>query len=81
MGLMVMRQNGELLQLTVEQRWESNRYTQSRALPAGYVFRGRLILALADRWSYSRMKERLQAIQCFSVLSVIICASFPGATT
>ena len=55
-----MRQYRELLQLTVEQKAELSRWAQSRTLAAGDVFRSRLILALADGWSYSQIKERLQ---------------------
>ena len=55
-----MRQYRELLQLTVEQKTELSRWAQSRTLAAGDVFRSRLILALADGWSYSQIKERLQ---------------------
>lgn len=55
-----MRQNGDLLQLTEEQRTELSRWAQSRTLAAGDVFRARLILALADGWSYNQIKERLQ---------------------
>src|SRR5262249_42363204 len=39
---------------------ELSRWAQSRTLAAGDVFRARLILALADGWSYSQIKERLQ---------------------
>jgi transposase len=37
-----------------------SRWAQSPTLPAGDVFRARLILALADGWSDSQIKERLQ---------------------
>jgi len=50
----------ELLPLSEGQRCELNRWAQSRTLPAGDVFRARLILALADGWSYSQIKQRLQ---------------------
>lgn len=55
-----MRQYRELLLLTEEQRSELSRWAQSRTLPAGDVFRARLILALADGWSYTQIKARLQ---------------------
>ena len=55
-----MRQNGDLLQLTEDQRTELSRWAQSRTLAAGDVFRARLILALADGWSYNQIKERLR---------------------
>ena len=55
-----MRQNGELLPLTEDQRAELSRWAASRTLAAGDVFRARLILALADGWSYNQIKERLQ---------------------
>ncbi len=50
----------ELLVLTPEQREELGRWAQSRTLPAGDVFRARLILALADGVSYRQIKETLQ---------------------
>src|ERR1700722_18696953 len=55
-----MRQNSDLLQLTEDQRMELSRWAQSRTLASGDVFRARLILALADGWSYNQIKERLQ---------------------
>jgi len=60
MRLIGMRQYRELLPLSEEQRCELNRWAQSRTLPAGDVFRARLILALGDGWSYSQIKQRLQ---------------------
>lgn len=50
----------ELLPITPEQREELNRWAQSRTLPAGDVFRARLILALADGLSYRQIKQNLQ---------------------
>ena len=50
----------ELLSLTPEQREELSRWAQSRSLPAGDVFRGRLILALADGMTYSAIKGTLR---------------------
>ena len=54
-----MRQYRELISLTDEQREELKQWAQSRTLPAGDVFRARLIVALADGWSYSEIKQRL----------------------
>jgi len=45
--------------LSEEQKTELSRIAQSRSLPAGYVFRARLILLLADGASYSSIKLRL----------------------
>jgi len=45
--------------LTENQRWELSRIAQSRSLPAGYVFRARLILLLAEGASYHSIKLRL----------------------
>ena len=42
-----------------DQRLELSRIAQSRSLPAGYVFRARLILMLAEGASFSTIKERL----------------------
>ena len=49
----------ELLSLTMEQREELKRWAQSRSLPAGDVFRARLILALADGRTYAAIKQSL----------------------
>lgn len=46
------RRCAQALELTV--------IAQSRSLPAGYVFRAKLILALAEGWSYQQIKQRLQ---------------------
>jgi transposase len=50
-----------LLQVSPEQREELERWAQSRALPAGDVFRARLILALADGLSYRDIERKLGA--------------------
>ena len=49
----------ELFSLTPEQRQELTRWSQSRTLPAGKVFRARLILALADGKTYNAIKQEL----------------------
>jgi len=46
--------------LTTGQRAELNSIAQSRSLPAGYVFRARLILMLAEQASFSTIQRRLQ---------------------
>ena len=46
--------------LTAEQQLELSSIAQSRSLPAGYVFRAKLILLLAERTSFNTIKERLQ---------------------
>jgi len=54
--LIIMRQNQRVLSLTEEQRSELSQWAASRTLPAGDVFRARLILALAEgslRWPIS----------------------------
>jgi transposase len=45
--------------LSDDQHLELSRIAQSRSLPAGYVFRARLILMLAEGASYSSIKLRL----------------------
>jgi hypothetical protein len=45
--------------LSEDQHLELSRIAQSRCLPAGYVFRARLILMLAEGASYSSIKLRL----------------------
>jgi transposase len=53
--------NQGLLQVTREQRDELEGWSQSRTLPAGDVFRARLIVALADGKSYREIERRLGA--------------------
>jgi transposase len=53
--------NRKLLHITEEQREELERWAQSRALPAGDVFRARLILGLADGLSYREIEGKLGA--------------------
>jgi transposase len=53
--------NRNLLRVSGEQREELECWAQSRALPAGDVFRERLILALADGLSYREMERKLGA--------------------
>jgi len=53
--------NRGLLQVSAEQREELERCAQSRTLPAGDVFRARLILCLADGLSYREIERRLGA--------------------
>src|SRR5438067_3594746 len=45
--------------LSEDQQLELSRIAQSRSLPAGYVFRGRLILMLAEGVSFRTIKQRL----------------------
>src|SRR5450759_1317758 len=49
----------EVVTLTSEEGIELAQMTQSRTLPAGDVFRARLILMLADQFSYRTIEERL----------------------
>jgi len=46
--------------LTSDQRLELSSIAQSRSLPAGYVFRAKLILMLAEGASFNRVKRQLQ---------------------
>ena len=46
--------------LTESQRGELSRIAQSRSLPAGYVFRSRLILLLAEGASFSSIQRSLR---------------------
>lgn len=50
---------GEPVTLTPDERIELEQMTQSRTLPAGDVFRARLILMLADGLPYRTIQERL----------------------
>jgi transposase len=56
---MSMAQYGSLLILSNDEREELIRWAQSRTLPAGDVFRARLILSLADGLSYREIEEKL----------------------
>lgn len=51
---------GSAISLTRDQRCELSSIAQSRSLPAGYVFRARLILMLAQGASFSTIKRQLQ---------------------
>jgi len=55
-----MRRHQTVLAITDEQRSELNKWAASRTLPAGDVFRARLILALAAGQTYSRIMRTLQ---------------------
>src|SRR5215831_7790647 len=57
---MSMAPYGSLLILSQGERDELTRWAQSRTLPAGDVFRARLILALADGLSYREIEKRLR---------------------
>jgi transposase len=48
-----------VIELSGEEREELNGWSKSRTLPAGDVFKARLILALADGKSYSRVEAEL----------------------
>src|SRR5437764_3815754 len=50
---------GEAIALTADERLELEQMTQSRTLPAGDVFRARLILMLAEGVPYRIIQERL----------------------
>ena len=54
-----MTDNRNLLTLTPEEKRELERWGQSRTLPAGDVFRARLILALAAGQSYREIEKGL----------------------
>lgn len=54
-----MRQNQPVLSITDEQRIELTKWAQSRTLPAGDVFRARLILGLAEGRTYSQIMASL----------------------
>jgi len=58
-GLYYVARYRELFSITAEQREELRRWSQSRTLPAGEVFRARLILALAEGMTYNAIKSEL----------------------
>src|SRR5271156_5231996 len=51
---------GSEISLTSEQGLELSSIAQSRSLPAGYVFRAKLILMLAQGASFSTIKRQVQ---------------------
>jgi transposase len=55
-----MRRNKAVLGITDEQRSELSHWAQSRTLPAGDVFRARLILALANGGTYAEIMHSLR---------------------
>jgi transposase len=52
--------SAEPIQLSAPQRNDLSEIAQSRSLPAGFVFRAKLILMLAEGLSFSVIKDRLQ---------------------
>jgi transposase len=55
-----MRRNRVVLIIRDEQRDELKKWAQWRTLPAGDVFRARLMLALAEGQTYEQLKASLQ---------------------
>jgi transposase len=51
--------SSDSIMLSEDLQSELSRIAQSRCLPAGYVFRARLILMLAEGASFSTIKQRL----------------------
>src|ERR1700687_4832455 len=51
---------GSEILLTKQQHSDLSSIAQSRALPAGYVFRAKLILMLAEGASFNAIKRQLQ---------------------
>ena len=51
---------GSEILLTKQQHSDLSSIAQSRALPAGYVFRAKLILMLAEGSSFNAIKQQLQ---------------------
>ena len=52
--------SGSEILLTQQQHSDLSSIAQSRSLPAGYVFRAKLILMLAEGASFSAIKQQLQ---------------------
>jgi transposase len=55
-----MTDNRNLLKLTAEQKQDLQRWAQSRTLPAGDVFRARLLLALAEGITYREIARSMK---------------------
>jgi hypothetical protein len=71
-----MADNRNLLPLTPEEKQDLERWAQSRTLPAGDVFRARLILALAEGQSYRQILfcvDEKTAIQARHWIASIRC--------
>ena len=49
-----------MIELNGEEREELTRWSRSRTLPAGDVFKARVVLALADGLSYSQIEAELK---------------------
>lgn len=54
-----MADNFRLLELTVEEKQDLERWAQSRTLRAGDVFGARIMLALAESQSYAEIRRRM----------------------
>ena len=54
-----MTDNRNLLLLTPEEKQDLERWAQSRTLPAGDVFRARVILALAEGKTYRQIENSM----------------------
>jgi transposase-like protein len=65
--------------LTSHQRSELSSIAQSRCLPAGYVFRAKLILMLAEGASFNSIKRRLQT-SAPTIIRWSSASSNPGST-
>src|SRR5437667_12562490 len=68
----------EAITLTADERAELEQMTQSRTLPAGDVFRARLVLLLAEGMPYRTIQERLSPRYPFA-LRRARCANRQGA--
>src|ERR1700747_951656 len=55
-----MTDHRNLLKLTAEQKQELQRWAQSRTLPAGDVFRARMLLALAEGITYREIARSMK---------------------
>jgi len=55
-----MVDNQSLFELTAEEKSDLVKWAQSRTLPAGDVFRARIILALAEGQSYSKIRRSMK---------------------
>src|SRR5215469_3944823 len=64
-----MTDNRNLLTVTAAEKQELERWAQSRTLPAGDVFRARLILALAEGQSYRQIQSSLRTSAATNVIA------------
>jgi hypothetical protein len=62
----------EAITLNADARAELESMTQSRSLPAGDVFRAKLVLMLADGLPYRTIQERLDTVHLLRIPAQLV---------